>query len=236
MTTINKAGRKIERSEILDHETYAERRDVTRAMVMEVKRRRRVHLGPHLTFLFENRTTIRYQIQEMVWAERIVREADIQHEIDTYNALLGGPGELACCLLIEIEAEAERRRCLREWRALPGHIYLRCEQRPASTDHAATVIRAAFDPAQASEDQLSSVQYLRFCMGSLRPVGIGCDLPALAGPTPLEARLTEEQREALIRDLGHDQEPTDDPVATGHHGGSRHQRAAPRPGPRPRSR
>ncbi len=229
-------ARKIERSEILDHQTYAERRDVTRAMVMDVKRRRRVHLGPHLTFLFENQTTIRYQIQEMVWTERIVREADIQHEIDTYNALMGGPGELACCLLIEIEAEAERRRWLREWRALPGHIYLRCQQRPASTDHAASVIRAAFDPAQASEDQLSSVQYLRFCMGSLRPIAIGCDLPALAGPRPLEARLSDEQREALARDLSHGLESLEDPVATGHHGGSRHQRRAPRTGPPPRSR
>lgn len=229
-------GQKIERSEILDYQTYADRRDAVRAMVMEVKRRRRVHLGPHLTFLFENLTTLRYQVQEMVWAERIVREADIQHELDTYNALIGGPGELACCLLIEIEDEAERRRRLREWRALPGHIYLRCQPNPTSSDNAITMIRAAFDPAQASEDQLSSVQYLRFWVGSLRPVAIGCDLPALAGPAPLEARLNDEQREALMRDLGHGQDSPPAPVATGHHDGSRHQRRTPRFGPRPGSR
>lgn len=182
-------GRKVERSDILDYETYGDRRDALRAMVMEVKRRRRVHLGRCLTFLFENRTTVWYQIQEMVRAERIVREADIQHEIDTYNALCGGPGELGCCLLIEIEDEEERRRRLREWRALPGHAFVRCE--------GDVLVRAEFDPAQASDEQLSSVQYLRFRVGDLRPVGVGCDFPPLAG----ETTFNDEQRDAINRDL-----------------------------------
>lgn len=181
--------RKLQRSDLLDHATYEDRRDTLRAMVMEVKRRRRVQLGPSLTFLFENRTTVWYQIQEMLRAERIVGEAAIQHEIDTYNALLGGPGELRCCLLIEIEDQEERRRRLREWRGLPGKIYLRCET--------GSVVRAEFDPAQADDQRLSSVQYLRFPVGESRPVGVGCELGPLAG----EAAFNDEQREALNRDL-----------------------------------
>jgi hypothetical protein len=181
--------RAVRRSDVLDYETYGERRETLREMVMEVKRRRRVHLGRYLTFLFENTTTVWYQIQEMVRAERIVREADIQHEIDTYNALLGGPGELGCCLLIEIEDEGERRRLLRAWRGLPGHVYLRCK--------GDLLVRAAFDPGQADDERLSSVQYLRFCVGTLRPIAVGCDFPALAG----ETALNDEQREAIDRDL-----------------------------------
>jgi hypothetical protein len=181
--------RKVALSDILDHETYASRRDTLRAMVMEVKRRRRIHLGPCMTFLFENVMTTWYQIQETIRAERIAHETDIQHQIDTYNALMGGPGELACCLLIEIEDEEVRRHHLREWRGLPGHVILRCESN--------VVVRAAFDPAQANDEQLSSVQYLRFCVGHLRPVAVGCDFPGLAGETTFD----DEQREALNRDL-----------------------------------
>ncbi|HLK90635.1 MAG TPA: DUF3501 family protein [Polyangia bacterium] len=183
------AMRRVERSDILDGATYEDRRGTLRAMAMEVKRRRRVHLGRYLTFLFENRTTIWYQIQEMLRVERIVDEAAVQHEIDTYNALLGGPGELGCSLLIEIEGEEERSRRLREWRRLPGHVYLRCE--------GDVLVRAEFDPAQSNDRQLSSVQYLRFQVGELRPIAVGCELPALAG----EAVLNEEQREAINRDL-----------------------------------
>jgi hypothetical protein len=228
--------RKVERSDILDYETYGDRRDTLRAMVMEIKRRRRVHLGASLTFLFENTTTIWYQIQEMVRAERIVREADIQHEIDTYNAVLGEPGELGCCLLIEIEGEVERPRLLREWRMLPGHIYMRCGggANGAMNGEATggTIVRAEFDPAQANDEQLSSVQYLRFKLGDLRPMAVGCDLQAMVGPAPLEVALNEEQREALNRDLGRNVDSKLEPVASGHHGGPIHQRLAPKSGAR----
>ena len=81
------------REELLDYVTYAERRDEIRARVLELKRPRRVHVGDELTFLFENRETVRYQVQEMMRVERIVREADILHELQTYNELLGGPGD-----------------------------------------------------------------------------------------------------------------------------------------------
>jgi hypothetical protein len=184
--------RKVQRSEIVDYQTYNDRREAVRQAVMEIKRPRRIHLGPYLTFLFENAATMHYQIQEMMRVERIVREADVQQEIDTYNSVLGDDGELGCCLLIEIDDKAERDRLLREWRELPGHLYLRCDDGP--------IVRARFDPAQVGEDKISSVQYLKFPVGSggnRRPVAVGCDLPALAG----EAALDDEQQAALLADL-----------------------------------
>ncbi|MDP6944539.1 MAG: DUF3501 family protein, partial [Myxococcota bacterium] len=88
----------IERESVVDYVTYEETREATRDAVLEIKRQRRVHVGEYLTFLFENVETMRYQVQEMMRIEHIVREADIRHEIDTYNEVLGGPGELGCTL------------------------------------------------------------------------------------------------------------------------------------------
>jgi hypothetical protein len=182
--------RKVQRSELLDYQTYNDQRDSTRAAVLEIKKPRRIHLGACLTFLFENADTIRYQIQEMMRAERIVRESDIQQEVDTYNALLGGEGELGCCLLVEIDDRAEREKRLREWRALPAHVYLRCDD--------GSLVRARYDEAQADEEKISAVQYLKFVVGSgRRPTAVGCDLPGLVE----ESALTEEQRSALAVDL-----------------------------------
>jgi hypothetical protein len=111
--------RPVERAEIVDYVTYQEARDGILERVMKLKIPRRVHLGEHLTFLFENHETVRFQIQEMIRVEQIVKEADIRHEIETYNELLGAEGELGATLLIEIENPDERESLLRKWRALP---------------------------------------------------------------------------------------------------------------------
>src|SRR3954454_5068209 len=146
--------RAVQRSQILDRAPYERTRGLSRASVMEIKRRRRIHVGPCLTFLFENTTTIWYQIQEMLRIERIETEAEIQHELATYNALLGDRGKLGCCLLIEIEDPLERDRRWREWRALPAYLYMRCE--------GGATVRPTVDPAQIDEDRISAVQYLKF--------------------------------------------------------------------------
>jgi len=181
--------RTVERSEISDYQTYEESRAAFREQVMAEKAERRVHVGEHLTFLFENRTTIRYQVQEMMRAEQIVKEADIRHELETYNELLGGPGELGCTLLIEIDDPAARAEKLQAWLELPKHLYLKL------ADGSKAYPR--FDPRQVGESRLSSVQYLKFDVNGQAPVAIGCDLPALAA----EASLSEPQRQALARDL-----------------------------------
>lgn len=179
---------KVERSEILPFQEYEPKREAIRARILEEKRKRRVHAGP-LTFLFENRDTIRYQIQEMVRAERMTREADIQHEVETYNELLGGPGQLGCSLLVELADPGERDAKLRAWRGLPERLYAKLPDGKR--------VRPAFDRRQVGDDRLSSVQYLVFDVGGATPVAVGCDLPGLE----VETTLTPEQRAALEADL-----------------------------------
>ena len=86
----------VRRDEILDYVTYGERRTEIREAAMAAKELRRVIVGDVLTFLFENHETVRYQVLEMVRTERLVRESDIQHELHTYNELLGAAGRLGC--------------------------------------------------------------------------------------------------------------------------------------------
>jgi hypothetical protein len=182
----------VERSEILDYVTYEERRDALRTTAMQAKAQRRVLAGEHFAFLFENRETVRYQVQEMMRAERIVKEADIQHELETYNELLGNDGELGCTLLIGIDDEAERDDKLRAWRGLCDHLYAELED--------GTKVRPTYDPRQVGDDRLSSVQYLVFAVGPTAPVAIGIDMPGLEVRTALD----ETQRRALQADLDDD--------------------------------
>ena len=180
--------RAVRREEIMPLDAYQASREEIRKAILEAKRRRRVSAGV-LTFLFENTATIRYQVQEMVRAERITRDADVRHELETYNELLGKDGELGVSLLIEIPEPEERDRRLREWLALPAHLYLLLE--------GGEKIRPTYDARQIGTDRLSSVQYLRFDVRGQVPVAAGSDLPALT----VETRLSDEQREALRADL-----------------------------------
>lgn len=181
--------KRLERSELLDFATFEDQRAALLPRVLAEKAARRVHVGENLTFLFENAVTLRWQIQEMMRAERMVREKDIQHELDTYNELLGGPGELGCTLLVEIEDPAERAVKLARWLALPEHVYAKLED--------GTRVRARIDERQRIEEKLSSVQYLKFPLEGRVPVAIGCDFPEARA----EAVLTDVQRRALAEDL-----------------------------------
>jgi hypothetical protein len=183
--------RAVTRDEILDYVTYEERREAIRDAVMRTKAERRVHVGPHLTFLFENHDTTRYQVLEMVRTERMVKDADIRHEIETYNELLGGQGELGSTLLVELDDPALRAEKLTQWLALPRHLYAKRAN--------GSKAYARFDERQVGETRVSSVQYLKFEVGDQAPVAIGCDHPdpELGHETPL----TAEQRAALQRDL-----------------------------------
>lgn len=179
----------IDRSEVLDYVTYNERRESIRADALRAKSERRILVGEHFTFLFENRETVRYQIQEMMRVEHIVREADIEHEIRTYNELLHPKGSLGCTLLIGIEDEAERDEKLRQWLGLNEHIYAELAD--------GTRVKPSWDPRQVGDDRLSSVQYLKFELGEEPPVLLGIDMPGIE----LEAELSQSQRAALRADL-----------------------------------
>ena len=179
--------KRVTRQEILDYVTYAEQRDKLRKKIMKIKDLRRINVGGVLSFLFENTDTVRYQIQEMIRVERIVKETDILHEIKTYNELLGDSGELGCTLLIEIDDSEERQEKLIQWLDLPNHLYLSLED--------GSRIRARFDERQVGDSRLSSQQV--FDSGGKTPVAIGSDLPLLKA----ETSFTLEQQKALSEDL-----------------------------------
>ena len=182
-------ARLVERSDIVDFATYEDCRAITRPLAVAAKKPRRVHLHENLTVLFENSDTLRYQIQEIMRVERIVRESDIVHEIDTYNALLGSPGDLGCVLLIEIPDADERSRLLTEWRGLQARLYVLFED--------GTKVFASYDPAQVGDDRISAVHYLQFAVNGRVPVGIGTDFEGLES----HLTLTLEQITALTEDL-----------------------------------
>ena len=180
----------IERSEILDYVTYGEQRDQIRDSALRAKSVRRILVGEHFTFLFENRETVRYQIQEMMRIEQIVKEDDIQHELDTYNELLHPKGTVGCTLMVGIDDERERDVKLRAWMGLNEHIYARLPD--------GATVNPTWDPRQVGETRLSSVQYLSFALGDVAPVAIGIDMPGVE----LETELSAAQQDALGEDLG----------------------------------
>jgi hypothetical protein len=181
--------KKVGRDEIVDYQTYQEARSAFQEKVFAAKARRRIHVGDCFTFLFENALTMRYQIQEMMRAEKMVREKDIMHELVTYNGLLGDAGELGCSLLIEIDDPAERAVKLSRWLELPEHIYALLPD--------GSKCRPSFDESQRGEGRLSSVQYLKFPLKGAVPVAVGIDLPGIES----ETRLSEDQGAALKEDL-----------------------------------
>ncbi|MGB3050005.1 MAG: DUF3501 family protein [Polyangiales bacterium] len=182
----------VDRSELLDYVTYGEHREEIRASALRAKSVRRILVGEHFTFLFENRETVRYQVQEMMRIEHIVKEDEIQHELDTYNELIHPKGTVGCTLMVGIDDEAERNVKLQAWLGLNEHIYAKISE--------GALRRPTWDARQVGEDRLSSVQYLSFGIGEEAPCAIGIGMPGIEA----ETELSGPQREALREDLNAD--------------------------------
>ena len=180
---------KVQRSDLIDYATYEEQRQVIRTAALEAKDLRRIVIGEHFTFLFENKDTVRYQVLEMMRVERLVKEADIEHELKTYNELLHGKGKLGCTLLIGIDDEELRDEKLRQWIGLNDHIYAKLPN--------GGVVRPTWDPRQVGDDRLSAVQYLVFEFGQYAPITIGIDMVGIREKT----EITAAQQDALQKDL-----------------------------------
>ena len=180
------------------HEYELERPDF-RNRVIERKRRRRVALGPLMTLVFENRDTVRFQIQEMLRVERIVQPDKVLHEIETYNELLPGPGEVAATLFIEITDQSRIQEILDGFIGLdePGRLVLRI---------GATAYPALFAPGQSREDRISAVHYIRFPLGAAGREGLASGAEAALEVSQGEYRarqvLSPETVAELVQDLG----------------------------------
>ncbi|MEE8508724.1 MAG: DUF3501 family protein, partial [Myxococcota bacterium] len=143
--------------EIVARDRYAALRPAYRDAIIDHKRNRRLAVGERVTLLFEDRETLRFQVQEMVWVEGIEEPEKIQREIDVYNELMPGDRELSATLFIEITDLAEIRPELERLVGLNEHVAL-----SLGTGRDAEAIPARFDAMQLEQDRISAVQYIRF--------------------------------------------------------------------------
>ena len=137
-------------------EQYARERPAIRERMIAYRRARRLSLGAHCTLSFEDRETIRYQVQEMLRAEKVFEAAGIAAELDAYNPLIPDGGNLKATMLIEYDDAAERAQRLRELRGLERHCWLQV------TDHERVVAIADEDMPRENDEKTSAVHFLRF--------------------------------------------------------------------------
>jgi hypothetical protein len=195
------APRRISRENLMTLEDYAKARKDFRARVLEHKRPRTVHLGEHVTLLFEDELTIRYQVQEMLRIEKIFEEGDIEEEIAAYNPLVPDGSNLKATMLIEFEDVAERRAALAKLRGIERRVWVQaagCSRVFAIADE---------DLPRENEEKTSSVHFLRFeltqdMIGTLKQggaLGMGIDHPEYQAEIPAVGAAT---RQALVADFG----------------------------------
>jgi hypothetical protein len=155
------SSRKLSLADIADLRAYERERDEFRAQVIALKKRRRVHVGPFVTIVFENRDTIRFQIQEMARVERLMTDEAIQTELDIYNPLIPEPGSVAATLFIELTEEDQLRTWLPRLVGIETAVAFR-----VGAGDAAEMVRCVVDPAHARtltrDDVTASVHYIHF--------------------------------------------------------------------------
>jgi len=190
---------KLAPSDLYTLETYARERAAFRARVIAHKRARSVHVGEHLTLLFEDRLTIQYQVQEMLRIERIFEASGIQEELDAYNPLIPDGSNLKATMLIEYADTEERARKLVELHGVERRIALRVGTQPP------VLAIADEDLERSTEEKTSAVHFLRFefSPAHIQALRVGeearlsVDHPAYRADTTL----APATRAALIADL-----------------------------------
>ena len=192
---------RITRESLLTLEAYAKARKDFRARVIAHKKARTVHLGEHVTLVFEDELTMRYQVQEMLRIEKIFEEEGIQGELDAYNPLVPDGSNLKATMLIEYAEVDERRRALARLKGLEDRTYIEVEGFPR------VFAIADEDLERENDEKTSAVHFLRFelakpMIDALRggvPRAIGVDHPnyhahiAAVGPPT---------HQALVGDFG----------------------------------
>lgn len=147
---------KIQRDSLWSLEEYARRRQAFRAEVMAHKKQRTVRIGEHVTLIFEDELTVRYQIQEMLRIERTFEESGIQDELDVYNPLIPDGSNLKATMMIEFADEAVRKVELTRLRGVQDKVYVEV------TGHKRVFAIADEDLDRQNEEKTSSVHFLRF--------------------------------------------------------------------------
>ena len=190
----------ITRDSLLSLEDYAKARGEFRARVLAHKKPRTVHLGDHVTLIFEDELTIRYQIQEMLRIERTFEEEGIRDELDAYNPLVPDGSNLKATMLIEYEDAEERKAALAKLNGIERHVFVEVEGFPR------VVAIADEDLPRSTDEKTAAVHFLRFeltgAMAAAAKRGaqlaIGVDHAAYKA---VIAKVPEETRASLSADL-----------------------------------
>jgi uncharacterized protein YggL (DUF469 family) len=190
---------KITRDSLMTLEAYAKARPEMRAKVMAHKKNRTLHLGEHITLIFEDELTMRYQIQEMLRAERIFEDAGIQDELDAYNPLVPDGCNWKATMMIEYDDVEERRAALSKLIGVEGKVWVQV----ADFDRVYAI--ADEDLERETEQKTSSVHFLRFELSpemgkSVRggaAIRVGVDHPAYQA----ELATNPAQRDSLAADI-----------------------------------
>jgi len=190
----------ITRESLLSLEAYAKARAEFRARVLAHKKPRTVHLGEHVTLLFEDELTIRYQIQEMLRIEKTFEEAGIVDELDAYNPLVPDGSNFKATMLIEFEDIEERKRALTRLRGIETRVWVQVEGCPR------VYAIADEDLPRENEEKTAAVHFLRFelapdMVAALKygvGLAMGVDHPEYTSTIPAVGDAT---RAALVADL-----------------------------------
>ena len=193
------SGRELGLADIADTRAYERQREDFRARIIALKKVRRVSVGPVVSLVFENRETIRFQVQEMARAERLLSDQAIQTELDTYNPLIPGPGQLSISLYIELTSRAE----MEHW--LPRLVGI---ERTVEIELPGGNVQCDVEKGHASlltrDEMTAAVHFVRF---ELSPAQMGAfrtgPVAALIAHDHYRERtvLGEETRASLLEDL-----------------------------------
>jgi Protein of unknown function (DUF3501) len=141
---------------LLTLEAYARDRKDFRAKVIAHKKHRTVHLGDHVTLIFEDELTVRYQVQEMLRVERIFEAEGIRDELDAYNPLIPDGSNWKATMLVEYPEADERHAMLARLKGVEDKVWVQV----AGRDRVYAI--ADEDLERENEEKTSAVHFLRF--------------------------------------------------------------------------
>jgi hypothetical protein len=190
----------ITRDSLMTLESYAKVRPALRAEIIAHKKNRAVALGDHVTLIFEDEKTMRYQIQEMLRAERTFEDSGIQDELDAYNPLVPDGSNWKATMMIEYPDPDERAIALAKLKGIEERVWVQV------ADQAKVFAIADEDMERENAEKTSAVHFLRFELDSTSiaaakagsPIRMGIDLAAYSVAS---TTLAENTRAALVADL-----------------------------------
>ena len=192
-------AKRITRDSLMSLETYAKTRKEFRANAIAHKRLRTVHIGEHVTLLFEDEMTIRYQIQEVLLVEKTFERSGIQDELDAYTPLVPDGRNFKATMLIEYMDEAERRLALTKLKGIEDKTWIQVEGSKK------VYAIADEDLPRENETKTSAVHFLRFElteeMAAALKYGVSLSMGVDHSQYTFAVAVSNETRTALVNDL-----------------------------------